>query len=216
MKDYMYLMFKWLMRIMHWLARAWLAVFAAAVVVAAIWLSFLLHTEPAIRLAGLFFQLLGLSAAAIGIRDTRRMFGKPSFLQSVRNWASSWPRFRPKPQHINLSGLASIGSSASATVWHGTADGEPLEKRVDAIEANLREIETRVRTAEGSISSNERAFKSMLRQESEERTAHDQVLHRKIEATSTDGLRLAAAGAFWLAAGVVLSTASPELIAWCT
>ena len=112
--------------------------------------------------------------------------------------------------------MASIGSSASATVWHGTADGEPLEKRVDAIEANLREIETRVRTAEGSISSNERAFKSMLRQESEERTAHDQVLHRKIEATSTDGLRLAAAGAFWLAAGVVLSTASPELIAWCT
>jgi hypothetical protein len=214
MKGYAQLVFNWVTRILRWLLRAWLAVFAVAIVGVAIAISLLLHTEPAIRVAGLFLQLLGLAAAALGIRDTRRMFGKPSFLQSIRNWVSSWPRFKPKPQYVNLSGSASIGSSASATVWHGAGSGASIEKRVDAIEANLREVEGRVRTAESNISTNERAFKGMLHQEAEERAAQDQILHGKIEAASTDGLRLAAAGAFWLAVGVVLSTASPELLAW--
>lgn len=202
------------MRVIRWLLRAWLAVFAICVVGMAITLSFWIHTEPAIRLVGLFLQLLGLAAAALGIRDMRRMFGKPSLLQSIRNWVSSWPRFRPKSQYINLSGETSIGLSGSATVWHSTGPDVSVEKRIDALEANLRKIETRMRTAEASIRTNERALKDMLQQEIKERIIHDEMLHSKIEAASTDGLHLAAAGAFWLAVGVMLSTASQELLAW--
>lgn len=82
-----------------------------------------------------------------------------------------------------------------------------------ALEANLKSVEGRLRSAEAAISNNERAFTSKLQQESQERGTQVAELHRKVEATSTDGLRLAAAGAFWLTIGVVLSTASPELLA---
>lgn len=206
-------MFSWIARLLHWLARPRLAAFAVAVVVVAVWVSFFVHTEPAIRLAGLCLQLLGIAAAALGIRDTRRMFGKPSFLQSIRSWATSWPRFKPKVQHVSISGSASIGLSGSATVSCGVAPDATLEQRIDALEASIKSVEGRLRSAEGAISTNERAFTSKLQQESQERGTQVAELHRKVEAASTDGLRLAAAGAFWLTIGVVLSTASPELLA---
>lgn len=206
-------MFSWVTRLLHWLARARLAAFTIAVVVVAVWVSFLVHTEPAIRLAGLCLQLLGIAAAALGIRDTRRMFGKPSFLQSLRSWAASWPRFKPKAQHVSVSGSVSIGSSASATVWQGVAPDATLEQRINALEANLKSVDGRLHSAEGVISTNERTFTSKLQQESHERGTQVAELHHKVEAASTDGLRLAAAGAFWLAIGVVLSTASPEILA---
>jgi len=213
MKEYVHSMLSWVTRLFHWLVRARLAAFAAAVVVVAIWVSFRAHTEPAIRLAGLCLQLLGIGAVALGIRDTRRMFGKPSFLQSLRNWAASWPRFKPKVQHLSGSASLSIGSSASATVWHGVAPDATIDQRVNALEANLKSVESRLRSAEGTISTNERVLTSKLQQESQQRVTQITELHRKVEAASTDGLRLAAAGAFWLTIGVVLSTASPELLA---
>lgn len=205
-------MFSWITRLLHWLSRARLAAFTIAVVVAAVWMSFLVHTEPAIRLAGLCLQLLGIAAAALGIRDTRRMFGKLSFLQSLRTWAASWPRFKPKAQHISLSGTASIGASLSASIWQGVAPDATLEQRIKALEANLKSVDSRLHSAEGAISTNERAIATKLQQEAHERDIQVAELHRKVEAASTDGLRLAAAGAFWLAIGVVLSTASPELL----
>jgi hypothetical protein len=206
-------MSNWVTRLLHWLASTWLAAFTIAVVVVAIWVSFFVHTEPAIRLAGLCLQLFGIAAAALGIRDTRRMFNKPSFLQSLRSWVTSWPRFKPKVLHASGSGSVSISASASATVWHGVAPDATLEQRMAALEANLKSVEGRLCSAERAISTNERAFTSKLQQESQERGTQVAELHRKVEATSTDGLRLAAAGAFWLTIGVVLSTASPELLA---
>ncbi len=206
-------MFNWLTRLLHWLTRARLAAFTVAFVVVVVWMAFLVHTEPAIRLAGLCLQLLGIAAAALGIRDTRRMFGKPSFLQSLSSWAASWPRFKPKAQHVSLSESVSIGSSMSATLSQGVAPDATLEQRIDALEANLKSVDGRLQSAEGAISTNERTLMSKLQQESHERGTQIAELHRKVEAASTDGLRLAASGAFWLAMGVVLSTASPELLA---
>jgi len=207
-----YLMFSWVARFLYRLARAGLAAFALTVVVLAVWASLHIHTEPAIRLTGLCLQLLGIAAAALGIRDTRRMFAKPSFLQSIRTWATSWPRFKPKTQHISISGSATLGLSMSAVASQGVAPDATLEQRIDVLEANLKSVGGRLHSAEGAISTNERAFTSKLQQESQERATQVTELHRKVEAASTDGLRLAAAGAFWLAIGVVLSTAAPELM----
>lgn len=201
---------------MRWLLRAWLAVFSVAIVVAVITCALWVHTEQAIRFAGLFLQLLGISAAALGIRDTRRMFGKPSILQSIRNWASSWPRFKPKPQYIDLSESASTSLSGFATLWRGVNPDAPLEEQISVLDTNLRDVERRVSVVESTISDNERAFRDLLLRETQERTAQDRALHDKIEAASTDGLHLAAAGAFWLAAGVVLSATSPDILTWCT
>ena len=212
MRDMARLLFSWFKRVASWLARAWLAALTLAVVVIGVWFPLAMRTESAIRLSGLILQLLGLAAAAFGIRNTRRMFGKPSFLQHLRNWAASVPRLKPKTQNISVSGSISVGASVSATVWHNPATGASLEQRVAAMEANLKELEHHVRMIDISTSNNERAFANKLCAESDERVRHDHKLFGRVEAASTDGLHLAAAGAFLLAAGVILSTASNEIL----
>lgn len=212
MKVSLHLLLLWPKRLYGWFARARLAVFSLVVVMLAIYFSFGTDTEQALRLWGLFLQLLGLAAAAIGIRDTRRMFGQPSFLQSLRNWASSVPWPIPKTQTVNLSGSASFSVSASATVWRGTRPNASVDDRLAAAEENLLDIEKRLGVAENRIIDSERAFNNKIREETEQRKEQDRQLHLRIEAASTDGLHLATAGAFWLAVGIILSTAPKELL----
>jgi hypothetical protein len=212
MKVFLHLLLLWPQRLFSWFVRARLAAFSLFVVILAVYISFSTGTEQALRLWGLALQLLGLAAAAVGIRDTRRMFGKPSFLQLLRNWVSSVPGLRPKTQTVNLSGSVSMTCSASATVWRGTRPGASVDERLTVAEENLIDVERRLRAAENSISDNDRAIATKLRQEAEERKEQDRQLDLRIESASTDGLHLAAAGAFWLGIGLILSTAPVELL----
>lgn len=205
----------WITRLLHWLAGTRLVAFTIAIVVVAVWVSFFMHTEPAIRLAGLCLQLLGIAAAALGIRDTRLRFNKPSFLQSLRSWATSCPRFNPKVHHTlgsNVRLIARSGSGA-ATQWHRVKTDATLEERMDALEANLKGVEDRLRSAEGAMFTNTRD-KSKLQEELKMLDTQFEKLRHKMETTLTDGLHLAAVGLFWLVVGVVLSTAPCELLAW--
>ena len=202
----------WLKRLLSWLAKPRLAWFSLLVFAISIYFALRSGTEDAVRLWGLALQLLGLAAAALGIRDTRRMFGKPSFLQLVRGWISSIPGFRPAAQTVELSGIASAGSTASASLWAGTKPGASVEERLTAAESNLRALENRINAAESSIESNHRELILQIRDEADIRKEQVRLLDLRIEAASTDGLHLAAAGAFWLAVGVTMSTAPKELL----
>ena len=202
----------WLRRILRWLAKPRLAWFSLLIVGISIYFALRIGTEDAVRLWGLALQLLGLAAAALGIRDTRRMFGKPSFLQLVRGWISSIPGFSPPTQTIELSGTASVGCAASANLWAGTKPGASIEDRLNAAESNLRALENRLNAAESGIETNHRELTHKIRDESDIRKEQIRLLDLRIEAASTDGLHLAAAGAFWLAVGVTMSTAPKELL----
>lgn len=207
-------MFNWITRLLSWFARGKLSAFAIFVVVVAICVPFFFeHKEPAIRISGMILQLFGIAAAALGIRDTRRMFGKPSFLQLIRNWTTSCPRFNPEVHNLSVSNVrqGSRSGSAAVTQWPGVAPDATLEQRMDALEANLRSVEGRLRSAEGAIFTNARDT-SKLQQESQVLDTKVEKLHHKVEATLTDGLHLAAAGVFWLVFGVVFSTVPCELL----
>lgn len=204
---------RWPRRLLWWLLRVRLAIFCAAVVVLALAAS-LAHfqSEPSIRISGMLLQLLGISAAAIGIRDTRRMFGKPSFLQLARNWLQTIPGI--KPQVVNLSGSAKLSFSATAKahLWHGAGQEPTVESRLSAAESNLLELYNRANAAESAFDNHVRAAKQSLQEEKNARTEEDRQLHLKIQAASTDGLHLAAVGAVWLASGVIMSSIPNELL----
>ncbi len=202
----------WLTRFARWLTSARLAWFSVFVVALSTYLAFDAGTADAVRRWGLALQLLGIVAAAIGIRDTRRLFGKPSFLQLVRSWLASIPGFKPKPQTIEVAFLASAGFSGSPSIWAATKPGASVEDRLAAAEKNLQVVESRIIAAESGIETNHREITSKLREESDARQEQDRKLHLRIEAASTDGLHLAAAGAFWLFIGVTMSTVPTELL----
>lgn len=204
----------WLGRAGTWALSAWLAFFAIAVVVGAVLLSLSISTEQSLRLAGLCLQLLGIAAAAVGIRDMRRMFGKLSFLELVRRWVKAAPRLRPRSINVSLSDGITVGASLSSIeLWSCPAPDAPMETRVKALESNLETLRTRLQRAEQKSSELTQSLSSQLHGEIAERKAEGQRLQGRIEAASTDGLHLAAAGAFWLAVGIILSTAPNEILA---
>jgi len=204
---------RWPHRMLWWLLRVRLALFCFAVVTLALAASLAyFQSEPSIRISGMLLQLLGISAAALGIRDTRRMFGKPSFLQLARNWLQAIPGI--KPQVVNLSGSAKLSFSvtAKAHLWHEAGQEPTVESRLSAAESNLLELRNRANAAESAFDNHVRAAKQRLREEENARVEEDRRLHLRIQAASTDGLHLAAVGAVWLASGVIMSTIPNELL----
>lgn len=204
---------RWPRRAISWLMRARLPMFTALVVLLALTSSLCYwQTEPSVRISGLILQLLGIAAAAVGIRDTRRMFGKPSFLEQLRSWFKALPGL--KPHTVSLSGSAALSMSASAKVhvWRSAGVDPTLESRLSAAEANLDELYKRVNIAELTFDTHVRDSGQRLREEVGVRKEADRQLHLKIEAASTDGLHVAAVGVVWLACGVVMSTVPNELL----
>lgn len=205
---------RWLVRLFWWIARARLALFCAAVIALGLAAPLLYsQSEPSIRISGLLLQLLGIGAAATGIRDTRRMFGKPSFLQSVRNWLQSIPGITPRVISASGSATASASATAKVEVWRGAGNDPTIDSRLSAAEANLLELRDRINSIESAFDAHVRTAREGLRQEKAERQEGNRQLHLKIEAASADGLHLAAVGVAWLAFGVSMSTLSNELLA---
>lgn len=204
---------RWPRRALAWFIRARLAIFTIFVAALALATSlYYWQTEPSVRLSGLLLQILGIAAAAIGIRDTRRMFGKPSFLELVRSWLKSIPRL--KPRVISLAGSSTLSASTSLCghIWQCPGENPSTESRLSAAEANLVELYKRANAAEAAFDAYTRAAKASLREERGLRQEADRQIHLKIEAASTDGLHLAAVGVVWLMCGVVMSTAPNELL----
>jgi hypothetical protein len=203
----------WPSRFFAWLARARLPLFAIAVVLIAIAATLLhLRSEQSVRIAGLLLQLLGIAAAAIGIRDTRRMFGKPTFFELLRRWIKSFPRLAPRTITGVGIGSTSISGDARATIWRN-ATGHSLEERLSATEANVKELYDRLNLTENEFHQHVRSAKRSLQEETAAREEQDRLLHVKVESASTDGLSLAAVGVLWLVFGTILSTVPNELLA---
>ena len=206
---------RWPRRALAWFMRARLPLFALSIVALALTASlYFWETEPSVRIAGLLLQILGIAAAAIGIRDTRRMFGRPSFLEQVRLWFKLLPRLRPNVNSTAVSGTFSVSSSVTDRVWRGAGADPTIESRLSAAEANLKELYERANAAESAFDRHVRASAQSLREEVDLREEADRQLHLKIEAVSTDGLHLAAVGVVWLACGVVMSTVPNELLSF--
>ena len=211
-KSFVAVLLLWPHRVLIWLAGAWLAIFAAVVIALAIGVVLFLQTEQSMRLSGLGLQLFGLGAAAIGIRDTRRIFGKPSFLGLVRKWLSAIPGIRTHLIMEAGSGSFSVSASGRAQFWRGAGPEPTVESRLAAVEANTRQLHERANLADSAFDTHVREAALSLQNEKELRQEGDRQLHIKIESATADGLHLAAVGALWLAFGVVMSTASNELL----
>lgn len=203
----------WVKRIVVWAVGLWFGVLAVVIVLVALFVSLRIGTEQSLRLTGLCLQLLGIAAAAVGIRDLRRMFGKPSLLEVVRRWVKAAPRMRPRNIKVSLSDGITVGASLeSIELWNCPRPDAPEEERLKALEANLETLRARFQRAEQEASTLSQSISSKLRDEVGERQAEGRRLQKRIEAASTDGLYLAAAGAFWLTVGITLSTAPNELL----
>lgn len=203
-----------LRRLGVWLADPKLAAFAAVVVVVSVCVPLCaVRTEQSLRISGLSLQLLGLAAAAVGIRDTRSLFGRPSFLEMLRGWFSRFPRTRSQPLQFSGEDRATASGSVSMEVWKGQGSNPTVDSRLKAAEENLLGLRKRMERAEALLEAEFRLVRQEIGNEAEKRAHEDRLLHLQIETASADGLNLAAVGVIWLAFGVVMATIPAELLA---
>ena len=172
-------------------------------------------TEPTIRLVGLVLQLLGICTVVWGISETRALFGHPSLSRKVKAWLGEFPLRRRSI--IISAGAGSMGiSSASGRghATHGPGPNPTTESRLDALEKNITGLHDRISGTEREMDADFRKAADALKVESNARSAEDQAIRDKLEATGTGGVHISAIGAIWLFVGVVLSTASVEVAKW--
>jgi hypothetical protein len=213
MIDTLRLLLGWSKRLLTWALGAWLAFFTIGVIALALLISLSIGTEQALRLAGLCLQLLGILVAGIGIRDMRRMFGKPSLLGLLRRWVKAAPRLKPTSITVSLTDGISVGASLlSISLWSCPGPDASLEERLKALESNSETLRAQLQTAERDSSAFQQSVNGKLQKERAEREVQDRQLQARIESASTDGLHLAAAGAAWVTVGLMLSTAPSELL----
>lgn len=86
-----------------------------------------------------------------------------------------------------------------------------LEERLEAIESNLRDLNGRHDETRRLLDKEVHDRETALESERRARTDAENEIKTKLELSDTGGLDLSLTGVFWLALGLLLSTASTEV-----
>ena len=206
---------RWVKRLSGWVIEPralWLCIL---MVVASLFLAFTGPvSEPKIRIVGLSLQLAGLTTVAWGLRETRKLFGYPSLFEHAVKWIRRFPKFNPKPITgvLNLSAVGNVGASGSGYSWHSLGPEASVEKRLAAAEANLLNVNWRLDEIYKQFHNETQKINSVLNKEQLLRKSEDETIRRKLELSQTGGLSISFMGLVWLLLGLLLSTASTEMV----
>jgi hypothetical protein len=208
---------QWVAALVHWLVDAWrvgvplLAILLVSVIAISLPLKL---AEAVLRYCGLAFELLGILTIVSGLRDKRRLFDRPSLLQTIRAWLSRRPRWGARPGTILMAGTASVSLSAGIarlSVRRGASADASIEARLAAIEANLETL----RTEQGQIARDlEEATRKANETVAAERRARESALTAirvQLERLGAEGIHVEMMGVVWLVLGTVLATVPGEI-----
>ena len=159
--------------------------------------------EQSIRITGLVMQILGILTVAWGIKETREIFGHPSFITKSIQWFKNFPPYGGRINTGSARGYASTPIDKNSSI----------EERLAVIESNINHINERISQTENNLYNQVSSITETLDCEKSLREKADNETHQKIEAVSTGGIHISATGALWLLLGVTMSTAPNELIA---
>jgi hypothetical protein len=171
--------------------------------------------ERRVRVAGYALTLLGTLVVLYGLRDTQKLFGKPSYTQRFRAWLGRIPNaWRPRHVHLAAStGSMSLSGSAAAMVVR-RAPNNSISLRLAALERRVEDLTTRLNDSEsamrGEIASLREHLQSEFRKRDEVTAAQD----RKLEKFAAGSLDVALVGIVWAVFGQAYG-AFPGEIAHC-
>ena len=157
-------------------------------------------------------ELMGLATVALGIRETRSLFGRPSLINTGRDWLARFPKYRVDVNIVvGLGGVSTSGAAGSAFGTSGLANTASLEERVAFLEQSVIRAHSLIHETHRKIDQEAQHRQNELRIEKREREDGDNKNKQLVEEAAAGGLYLETTGAFWLAFGITLATASNEL-----
>lgn len=197
----------------RWAAEPRLFWFTVAVVGVAVYFSMRCGaTERDVRIVAMALQLLGVVQVAVGVRQTRKLFNHPG----IADWTRAWWGRRPKGSvrigvlagDIHMGGFNATGTMSAQFDRSKTAS---LEDRVGRLERESEILIERVTETNEEIARVKDDHHKKLEGEARVREEADAANRKLVESTQTGGLALSAAGAVWLAVGIILGSFPAEI-----
>jgi hypothetical protein len=154
---------------------------------------------------------LGLGTVIWGLRDTRRLFGRPSLPDAAAAWLGRFPRYKVKPAvfEIPTGHLTISGHPPRVTV--SPTKQPSLEERIVALEQAQRQQSELIADVRGRIDKEAQVRASELESERRERAVVDNKIQGLLEEASAGGLHIEWVGVAWLFVGLIFGTASTEI-----
>lgn len=203
----------WLRRVGMWLAqgrRMWqclaglLAVFLVVIAFDC--------SELGFQIAAGLLQLFGVGTVALGIRQTRRQFGRPGVLAHALEWARSFPPLKASESRGSVATtLVGFHAAARGYGWRNAPAGASTEERLAVVEENLSGLLKRFDRTEKELRDGISEQKAGLEGETAVRSEADREISARLEAAETGGLTLSLIGTVWIVVGIVLGTVPGEL-----
>lgn len=200
----------------YWLTvEAWPAWLGAAGILAALALGWVAawaaHKDgaAAARFASIALELAGLVTVAIGLRETRELFGRKTGLQEWREKTPKWPG--SIVVQLGAGSISLTGGRVHMDVTVNPNPGAPIEERVAALETHVQRINQEAANLRRALDQNADAQREALKTENTSRGKGDDDLRKLIDKAAAGGLRIEAIGLVWLAAGLIVGGLSTEL-----
>ena len=167
------------------------------------------------RWTGFILQFAGLVIVAAGIRDTRKLFGRPGLGTQLERWFFGLLAAAVAlPKHVtaSISGAGAIGLAGhvTATVSRGTAP-RTVEEKLQDLERDVADLRTYVNEQSRALGKRLDAAEATAAEESAARKEETASLRTVLEAQSTGGLTLEVIGLVWLLLGAAFSSFPTEL-----
>jgi hypothetical protein len=169
-----------------------------------------------VRIAGYLLTLAGIALVAIGIGDTRKLFGRPSTMSGIKRWwRSGLSLIFPGPDQVARPAAAARGGSTvggSLTTASVRGPRSSLAQRVAVLEEDHRLLRERLDKAKQEVLAEVESVQESVDDERRARTEADQKISHQLTEFSVGGLHLEAVGVVWLIIGETCSSL-PEGVA---
>lgn len=187
----------------------WFAIFSLLAVYSII--SVLGCRERDIRLLGMVLQLFGFLTVAKGMRDSGRLFKKPTVRERVALYFRGFPRRSVKNQFISGLGTSSKGMLGSGRGMVSPGQDTTLEKRVEMLEERTKNLFVEVGELGGKLRKQWDELTLKITEEATERKAGHRAFEEQLETAVIGGIHIEWWGVVFFIFGIIFASASPEL-----
>jgi len=203
-------------RLLAWLwlfGDCWATISGVALIWAIIWA--LGIREQTVRIGGLALQVLGILTVFIGISKTKQLFGRPTFVATLRE------RVRLLRAYMTLgvqsgtitAGGIKLGGHARGYQRSTPSDGADTIQRLDSLERNIGYLNERIDGTLNELDEATRNITANLEHDRSTRMEVDAKIASRLENLGVGGLTLSGIGAIWLLVGTIMATIPAEITA---
>ena len=199
----------------HWLRRGWPLWVSLVLVIGGVrWWELSNHTQDTVRQIGLVYELLGVSVVLVEILRVMRKHDLPWPHKRLSRYFRDMPPLR-KVESLrgSMTTSTSLTAHIDEPVIHTVSPGMPLESRLANAEQNIALLAQRVSTLKASLADARTARMAEMAAEGQQRTGALGQLNDAIKSLEVGSLNLSLFGLWWLLAGMVLTTGTPEACA---